>query len=349
MYLQSFVHFRAIAILLIVAGHCYGMVGWNINTVSDRVIASLISGSTAMFVFISGFFFHHVFYKKFTYAGFLKKKLTSVVSPYLICSALAIVFYVYYLKLPPYEEQLYSQQPGVWNQHIWPILQYLWYGSASFPYWYIPFITLTFVMSPLHFRYIQLGPRLQVGILAVLVIVTMFTQRPLYNLSVLQSVLYFTPYYLLGIVASLHAETLKHTLLGKEWVLLLLTLGFAMLEATWQNRFGNYHKPLLEWGGVDLMVPQKVAMCLFFYVFLRRFDHSHNRLLSLIASTSFAIFFIHPWVIDQTGRAMQWLHITYNQAALLPVAVSIMTAGSLAIAFLVKRVAGKRSLQLIGW
>ncbi len=55
MRINYFDYFRGIAILLIVAGHC--LAPWYINTMPEMVIANLIKGGTALFVFISGFFF----------------------------------------------------------------------------------------------------------------------------------------------------------------------------------------------------------------------------------------------------------------------------------------------------
>jgi len=67
MHLRSFEYFRAVAIVLIVIGHTYDISGWQIDSFGDRVLANLISGGTSLFVFISGFLFHHVFYPKFVY------------------------------------------------------------------------------------------------------------------------------------------------------------------------------------------------------------------------------------------------------------------------------------------
>lgn len=65
-----FDYFRAIAIILVVAGHSYG--AWERDTTVEYALVVVITGATAPFVFISGFFFHEVFYKKFNYSNFLK-------------------------------------------------------------------------------------------------------------------------------------------------------------------------------------------------------------------------------------------------------------------------------------
>jgi peptidoglycan/LPS O-acetylase OafA/YrhL len=61
MHLNSFNHFRAIAITFIVAGHCFGLTGMAITSMMEKTIANLLLGGTSLFVFISGFLFHHIF------------------------------------------------------------------------------------------------------------------------------------------------------------------------------------------------------------------------------------------------------------------------------------------------
>jgi peptidoglycan/LPS O-acetylase OafA/YrhL len=55
MRLNYFDYFRAIAIIIIVAGHSFSL--WVIDTLPEKVLANIITGGTSLFVFISGFFF----------------------------------------------------------------------------------------------------------------------------------------------------------------------------------------------------------------------------------------------------------------------------------------------------
>ena len=349
MYLHSLGHFRAIAILLIVAGHCYGLVGWKIDSVSDRILASLLTGATGMFVFISGFFFHYVFYPRFDYRRFMRKKCLAVLLPYCILSMVALVYTVYFLQHLPYKDQLYTGRPDLWHAHIRPILLYYWYGALSYPYWYIPFIMLTFALAPLHVRFIHLRASLQIRVLAVLTVAVMFMHRPLYNLSNLQSVLYFSPFYLMGILCSQNADTLQKRLQGKEWLFFCLAVVFAVLEAVLQQRYGNYHKLPLVWKGIDLMVGQKMALVMGLYVFLRRFDHVPSRILGQVATMSFAVFFLHPFVLHLCGSWLRMYHVRLHAGTLLPFAVIFVTGMTMGIAWVIKQVLGKRSVYVIGW
>jgi len=87
--LNYFDYLRAIAILFIVAGHSFSV--WSIDTLPEKVLANIITGGTSLFVFISGFFFHHIFYKDFEYKVFIKRKIKKVLVPYIILSTLAFL------------------------------------------------------------------------------------------------------------------------------------------------------------------------------------------------------------------------------------------------------------------
>lgn len=295
MYLNSFNHFRAFSIVLIVAGHTYGLVGWNVDSLFERSIVNLITGGTFLFVFISGFLFHHVFYPKYEYKTFIQSKLRNVFVPYLI------------LSMPPIIAQIMEHKdswggffrpagPGPQEAYLMPGLKFLWTGAAVTAYWYVPFILLTFLLSPLHVYFIRSRPRTQLLVIGLLTVVSIFMHRPLANLVVWQSVLYFAPVYLIGIFSSRNQEVIYMTLKGKEWLLLSATIAFAGLQAG-LGVCGNYEKEAFHYGGVDVMFLQKVTMCFLLMVFLKRFDKVNNRFIHSVAATSFAVFFLHPFVI----------------------------------------------------
>ena len=79
MRLVSFDYFRGVAILFIVAGQSFGT--WPIDTFSEKVLTNIVYSGTALFVFISGFFFHHIFYKDFDMKIFMSKKAQNVWGP----------------------------------------------------------------------------------------------------------------------------------------------------------------------------------------------------------------------------------------------------------------------------
>jgi len=349
MFLHSFNYFRGIAILFIVAGHCYWVSGWSSEGFAAKVFANLVMGGTALFVFISGFLFHHIFFGQFDYRRFMLKKAANVLLPYVILSSLGFMYFAVYLDTPPFPQYFQTQGTGPWQDYLRPALLYLWTGRILPGYWYIPFIMITFLLSPLHARIIGLPPKGQLAVLLGWLLLALLLQRPVDNISVLQSVVYFTPAYLLGMLCSLHRQALRGALGGREWLLLLAAVILAALQVLVYDKLGNFHKPPLQYGGIDLMLLQKLCLCLFFMVFLERYEHSRVPLLGQLATASFAIYFLHPWMLYLVGLA--WPRIQTGIAAGLrwPLLTLLVTLASLLLASVIRRLAGTRSRSLIGW
>ena len=108
--LAIFDYFRGIAILMIVASHSYD--SWKIDTFGERTLVNLISGGTSLFVFISGFFFHFIFYPNFMYQKFLMKKGIQIFLPYFILSTIGILYYLLISKKLPFGEDLDLNNTG---------------------------------------------------------------------------------------------------------------------------------------------------------------------------------------------------------------------------------------------
>lgn len=349
MRLISFDYFRGIAILFIVAGHSYGP--WGINSFSERVLANIITGGTALFVFISGFFFHHVFYEKFHYMDFLEKKIENVFIPYLILSVMGIVYYVYSSLPLPYSHQLGLESLYSWTDYIYMTSLYLWTGRIAEAYWYIPFILIIFMLSPIFVGYIRLSTEYRVLIFLLLLLLAMYVQRPFGNLSQWHSVLYFTPMYMLGIIFSIHRESLIEFIKGKSTILGLIVLSLSALHALLYDGHGNFHKKeIFSYEGVDIIIIQKVALCFFFLAILQKYENRNIPILKLLASSSFAIFFIHPWILKVfvETELRQSLNFLPGMGVFI-ITVPILLISSLIIAYTVKLGFKKSSRYIIGW
>jgi hypothetical protein len=206
MYINSINYFRGIAILFIVFGHCLGLADFTYDSILGNTILNLTVGATSFFVFISGFLFHHIFYKNFELKEFITKKTKYVLFPYLILSTLPIV----YLLLRIYITDSLSLST-ISLQHketvsFFSILStYLTGVGYSFSgYWYIPFIMIIFAMSPVFVRFIKLKLKTQIAIAFFFLICSVFMHRGTYEnvFSVFQNVLFFIPVYLFGIISS---------------------------------------------------------------------------------------------------------------------------------------------------
>ncbi|MEZ8102662.1 acyltransferase family protein [Vibrio bivalvicida] len=296
MWINSFNNFRAIAIVFIVAAHSYGISGVQRTGFFDYFISNIIAVGTSLFVFISGYLFYEVFYKNFDYISFLKKKANNVLSPYLFLGIVPISVYLVFIQ-GEFNGYFDATQPGLIHEYLIPSIKYYVSGRFLPAYWYIPFILITFVLSPLHVRYANLSLRLQIITIFSLCTIAVLVHRPVENINVFQSLLYFSPVYLIGITTAINKDYVYSSLKGKDGFLLAIVVGLAGLQAS-LGLYGNFHKPAFVYSGVDIVFIQKIFMCFFFMIFLHRFENYSNKLLCTLASTSFSVFFIHPYIIQ---------------------------------------------------
>jgi surface polysaccharide O-acyltransferase-like enzyme len=350
MFLNSFNYFRAIAIVLIIAGHALFSTHWPAASLFDRVLVNLLAGGSALFVFISGYLFHHVFYPRFNYPAFLRGKLQTVLAPYLVWTLLAVVYFVFYLGWRPLEQLLFLPYGGPFWDYIYPYLGYVVSGSATQAYWYIPFILLIFALSPLFIRYVRAPLPVQLGLLLASILVAMAIHRPENNLSIPQALFYFAHAYLAGILCSRYRQPIMAFWRGREFWLLGLVLALALLQALWFETSGNFHKPALSVTVPDILLLQKLALALFLMVFLHRFEQRRLVWMQQLANASFALYFIHPFVLE---RGFVWLWAIFGHS--LPATPTLLlmtlltTAACFALAWLIKRATGRFSRLLIGW
>lgn len=314
--LAYIVYFRAIAILLIVAGHSYDLASIQFANPLDVATSVLLKGNTAIFVFISGFFFDYVYRKNYTYLSFIKGKAQKTLFPYLVLTFLAeLVFW----------ELQGGETPAQ------KIYKDLLLGDTFQAYWYIPFILIMFALAPGHRLFMLLKTPFQIGLILAMIVLAGCVQRPLYNDNVFQSALFYTPIYLSGLLLSLNREVALPYIKRNVGLLMLATTSLMALQAL-MGQTDNMHRSFFSpIQGFELMVLQKLALSLALIALFARFRTQPNRLVKLVADTSFAIFFIHPFVlrlISGTGffelTHMQWFDLTI--ATTVVVAICILIA-----------------------
>lgn len=346
MYLNSFNYFRALAIIFIVAGHSVSAANIEYNSVFSLTVGNLIAGGTTLFVFISGFLFHHIFYKKYVYQKFIINKFRNVLIPYLVLSCAPILMLVV-AQSDHFGAYFLPNGDDFFSKYILPYFQYLWTGRMLNGYWYIPFIMVTFLISPLHIVFIRLLTRQQLVLIALSLMAAILIQRPVDNLSVFQSVIFFTPVYLIGIFCSIHKEKIWIALAGKELWLLLIVVTLAYIQAA-LGKGGNYHSDFLQFNGIDLQVIQKLVLCLFFMVLLHRWEGREWKWFGLIADTSFAIFFLHAIPLFMIRKLKGDLVFDYPWL-IYPLLVASIIMLCVVVASVFKKVLGQRSRFLTGY
>lgn len=339
----EFDYLRGLTIALIVLGHSIFLA----QPLFPALLENLLRGGTGLFVFISGFFFHRVFAARFVYRDFIAKKAKALLIPFAFISLLALLI-----------RALGWWQDGLpWQQNLLNVWYTLRNGYVLYPHWYIPFILLTFLCSPLHMRFLQLHSRWQLVFLLAFSVIALFMHRPQSNANYLQSLVYFTPFYLLGMLFSQYYTALRRW----HWPLLMISIAFVAVTALGQTyvwvHLGNYHKAAFSYEGLDLQFVQVMFGCI---VLLLLCYHLHwcwlQQHLAWLAELSFPIFFIHPLLTI----ALENLVLIELLQPFLP-ATSVATSlaifvltfaaqfyGSVVIAVLIRRIANRHSRFIIG-
>ncbi len=352
-FLNSFNHFRAMAIIFIVAGHSV-----HASDIAEAVSAPhilfkiLINGGTIFFVFISGFLFYHIFYQRYNYPKFIMGKVKNVLIPYSLFCLLPIALELTGSRNDVWNGFFLPQADGIWHEYFVPFIKYYVTGGALLAYWYIPCAMIIFLCAPLHKYFIELANvKIQIMIVAVLLIIAALGQRPIENIFIPQAVIYYTPVYLFGILCSAYKEDIYRVLKNREWLLLIPALSLAFLQLL-TGPVDNYHKELFEFGGLDLQLFQKIILCVFFLVFFHRFEGFHHKFISVIAGTSFAIFFMHSYLLSILSKTKDKIGIEIPFPAswfAYPIIISSVILICVIAALITKRIFGKHSRCMIGY
>ncbi|KGJ94240.1 acyltransferase family protein [Thalassotalea sp. ND16A] len=357
MFLQSIANFRAIAIILIVMGHLYSY-GFVSEDQVSSTLKIIITGNTALFVFISGFMFHSVFYSRFEYKRFMINKFKNIIVPYFILATIAVLLLYntssgFFSTDVVYEKGILFEGD---DSNLVVFIKYFITGKFLMAYWYIPFVILIFFMSNLHYKFINISIKYQILIITLLSVISIFIHRPTANANPLQALVYYTPIYLIGIFTSINADVIKERFGNKLILLLLIVIVIAIVQY-YTDHIDNYTKSMFEYGGFDLMFIQKVFLCVYLYLLLEKFSFNYP-LVNVISNTSFAIFFIHPWFIMVCGKLYVFLYgeigesdYYFSSLTVYFIMLFATLSFSVASALLVKKLFknDKRTRYLIGY
>lgn len=351
-------YFRAIAIVLIVTGHAFDL-AWTRASSEHSLdsipllgfVSALVNGGTIYFVFISGFLYRHVFYERVGYGEFMRKKALHVGLPYLLLgSSLAILqmlisgFHVTIMKHGLY----LGENPFV------DLLVQLATGAMMTGYWYIPFIFVIFLASPLFDRFAGLGPARQVAILVLALVVALWVHRPFENLNPVHSAAYFLVAYLFGIVMCQHRHRIMPVL--RSWPAIVLSLAGLLSVAAFQDLIVQQINILERAPGdgllplqFDWMIVQKFFGILAITGLAMRIGGGLSRPLGFLAANSFGIYFVHGIVLAAMSHAPHWLspHVGASIIDFLFYALGALAISLFAVSA-VKAATGRYSRYLIG-
>ena len=344
---QSDIHrLRGVAILLIVATRCATFFTWNQHPFALGLVQDLFDNSTLIFMFISGYLFHHNS-SDFQYSRYLRAKLRNVIAPYVIAAAPAIA-YVLLFDVAKVHELGLDRHPGVEK-----VAYFLVYGGAHVNYalWFIPVISLYYLASPLLLHLFNKPA----GYLSLFVLIplSVLMHRPNYshghNVAL---AVYFLSVYVIGMLCSRYHDKVVAAL-DKHAALVIVTSvcivgGHLMLS----QHHGNYTVSSVAAfdfhdGWIDWLFLQKIALTFATWAVLRKLEASRLRVLDALASVSFTVYFLHLYVLLVSAALIHSARVEVGVApflALLALAILLPAA----FAATVRRLAPQWSRTLIG-
>lgn len=329
----SLENFRGIAIVFVMLSHIssFRLLG----QYSDYFFYFLVD-ATAWFVFISGYLFYYLEIEKFQYSKYLSRKLKFVILPYLILSIPAIAAGLYLSR-----NILLDLTPI--NYAIWSILTG---GTVIAPMWFIPMITVFFLLTPLFSR-IAKSPLL-VALTVIGLVFSIFSFRPVHNSNAIFSFLHFAGFYLLGISAAKFAPQLDA--IPDAWknrIIMLSLLAFVLIGACYPGVETEPISFLGTIGGLNYPILGKLMLLVAIFFAFERFFNFKNKSLSFMAKISFGLFFIHGFATLIFAR---WLSgFAYpGPLSMLGAEIFFVVAGSIIVVFVSTRILGKWSRYVIG-
>ena len=344
---QSDIHrLRGIAILLIVATHCGTFFTWNQHPFALGLVQDLFDNSTLIFMFISGYLFHHNS-RDFQYARYLRTKLRNVIAPYVIAAAPGIA-YVLLFDVAKVHELGLDRHPGVER-----VAYFLVYGGAQVNYalWFIPVISLYYLASPILLRIFERP--IGYSLLFVLIPLSVLMHRPNYSYGHnIALAVYFLSVYVIGMLCSRFHD--KVVAILDKYAALVVAGGVAIVAGHFllSEHHGNYTVTSLgafdfHDGWIDWLFLQKVALTFAIWATLRRLASHRLRVLDALANASFTVYFLHLYVLFVVAAL---IHSVRVEAGLVPFVALLALAILLpaALAAVIRRLVPRWSRTLIG-
>jgi hypothetical protein len=353
MFLQSISNFRALSILLIVMGHMY-FYGFMSESSISQFIKNLITGGTIFFVFISGYMFHHVFIRKFNYVRFVFKKICNIFLPYLFLGFIAI-FLLYITNSGYFDSHNSTYGEGILfmpeDSKVLIFFKYIISGRFLIAYWYIPFVMLVFLFSPIFIGYSKLGVKWMMFIFLFFSLISIFIHRPILQLNPIQSFFYFSPFYLLGIMISQYRVSASVFFDKYFYLGVLLSITFSLIAVCYDHN-GTSMKQALSYQGIDYMFLQKLFLCMVLYHFFDKNDFQSS-FFDTLSEYSFAIFFIHPWYMALGYKfSVKFFGGEFNDSVIFYfISVLVIIYISIFSAYLIKKIfkGSQHTRKLIGF
>jgi hypothetical protein len=276
MFLNYINNLRAIAILFIVAGHCLDAFRWSQEPLIS-LLEFIYKNGTLLFVFISGFLFQHLAHR-FGYRKYLLTKVKYIILPYLLVSIPAIVYFTILHNRCNLPESFYT------HSIVLQIAEFYFTGSHVASFWFIPMISIFYVLSPLLVKLDADGR--WYCLCPLFMLVSLLVPR---GETILVNFVHFFSVYVLGMWFSRTREWLIPRVARHVWALLAL-YGASVVIFAVGGRFSG------PFSGLSYF--SKLILCLSLLSLAYRYDKFLGKGGDFLASISFGIFFIHSYILQ---------------------------------------------------
>jgi surface polysaccharide O-acyltransferase-like enzyme len=155
----------------------------------------------------------------------------------------------------------------------------------------------------------------------------------------------------MGINVSIHRKKVIDFISDKTLIIGMLVLALALLQASIYSKHGNFHKiEIFSYQNMDIIILQKIALCFFLMSLFHRFEERQLNSLKGIASMSFAIYFIHPWILKLLFKSefLNYFKVV-PELGLTVFRASVVFILSMTIAYFTKILLKEKSRFVTGW
>jgi surface polysaccharide O-acyltransferase-like enzyme len=330
---------RGIAILIIVYTHAI----WAMPAPGKATpfLDYIVGNGTLVFIFIAGYLFSQTT-DRFQYVPYLVNKIKTVLIPYLVVSLPASLLYVFHIKT--------THQ---WIDMDWfftalnPIERYLYLvatGAQLGPLWFVPMIVIFYIASPI-FAYLK-NSNFIFPLVVITLVIAYVAGRPVGNSNPFQSFLFFTPFYLLGMIAFRMNDQLMSLQRYIDPVAILYAVFIVALY------FLFFSPPAESTDSDQLLI--YLPLIPIATVFCRKHLNRRIPVLDMFGRLSFFIFFIHGYfagaILTVTRRLFgeQGLQNAPVEFIVITGIFCVMTFLSLATYVVLKYFLKDRSRYVIG-
>jgi peptidoglycan/LPS O-acetylase OafA/YrhL len=272
MFYKSINWLRGIAIIFVVLSHLnYDKY---INNTSVKVF---YQDGSFLFVFISGFLFYHLI-NRYEYADFMRKKFENVILPYLLVTApIALLSCFFYTS----GIEWFNQVPQFSNVIYLYFYQITTGGALLEPYWFVPMITIFFIISPLLVK-IMNGKYFMLFMLIGMTY-TLLSSSP-GSVSPVLSMVHWFGVYMLGAFSCKYYNVLKaNSLLVLCLTITGLVFYYLNERYTWVINSLHIQKLLITYLFISIFIILELRL-------------NEIKTLEILAHYSFGIYFLHGYV-----------------------------------------------------